>query len=109
MSRRPPRSTRTDTLFPYTTLFRSTASSSMNSEMTMSDKPPSPSIEQAADRQRHQQRFREQHIEADHDGDTDQREHDAAVGRPGVVLGERQDSKEDGHAGGQEADQRQDR
>src|SRR3546814_11536015 len=25
MSRRPPRSTRTDTLFPYTTLFRSTA------------------------------------------------------------------------------------
>src|SRR3546814_9884738 len=71
-----------------------TAASSMNSEMTMSDKPPSPSIEQAADRQRHQQRFREQHIEADHDGDTDQREHDAAVGRPGVVLGERQDSKE---------------
>src|SRR3546814_16722054 len=27
MSRRPPRSTRTDTLFPYTTLFRSYASS----------------------------------------------------------------------------------
>src|SRR3546814_4482698 len=27
MIRRPPRSTRTDTLFPYTTLFRSTASS----------------------------------------------------------------------------------
>src|SRR3546814_10033066 len=26
MSRRPPRSTRTDTLFPYTTLFRSTGS-----------------------------------------------------------------------------------
>src|SRR3546814_3771902 len=28
MIRRPPRSTRTDTLFPYTTLFRSAASSS---------------------------------------------------------------------------------
>src|SRR3546814_4742631 len=28
MIRRPPRSTRTDTLFPYTTLFRSTSSSS---------------------------------------------------------------------------------
>src|SRR3546814_10179983 len=28
MIRRPPRSTRTDTLFPYTTLFRSTATSS---------------------------------------------------------------------------------
>src|SRR3546814_13469975 len=30
MIRRPPRSTRTDTLFPYTTLFRSPASSIMN-------------------------------------------------------------------------------
>src|SRR3546814_15509982 len=30
MIRRPPRSTRTDTLFPYTTLFRSIASSSVN-------------------------------------------------------------------------------
>src|SRR3546814_2353328 len=29
MIRRPPRSTRTDTLFPYTTLFRSTACSKM--------------------------------------------------------------------------------
>src|SRR3546814_7928647 len=31
MIRRPPRSTRTDTLFPYTTLFRSTGSSSSTS------------------------------------------------------------------------------
>src|SRR3546814_2608669 len=31
MIRRPPRSTRTDTLFPYTTLFRSAASSSRGS------------------------------------------------------------------------------
>src|SRR3546814_4079153 len=30
MLRRPPRSTRTDTLFPYTTLFRSGASGSLN-------------------------------------------------------------------------------
>src|SRR3546814_1948870 len=30
MIRRPPRSTRTDTLFPYTTLFRSDAQRSMN-------------------------------------------------------------------------------
>src|SRR3546814_9701993 len=30
MIRRPPRSTRTDTLFPYTTLFRSVASSTSN-------------------------------------------------------------------------------
>src|SRR3546814_15797492 len=30
MIRRPPRSTRTDTLFPYTTLFRSTSSSWLN-------------------------------------------------------------------------------
>src|SRR3546814_4938710 len=30
MIRRPPRSTRTDTLFPYTTLFRSRAIASMN-------------------------------------------------------------------------------
>src|SRR3546814_5812022 len=36
MIRRPPRSTRTDTLFPYTTLFRSiyTAVSGMNASMT---------------------------------------------------------------------------
>src|SRR3546814_11876882 len=31
MTRRPPRSTRTDTLFPYTTLFRSTAKVSRSS------------------------------------------------------------------------------
>src|SRR3546814_13547026 len=30
MIRRPPRSTRTDTLFPYTTLFRSSASRTLN-------------------------------------------------------------------------------
>src|SRR3546814_2920328 len=30
---RPPRSTRTDTLFPYTTLFRSTALERMNSDL----------------------------------------------------------------------------
>src|SRR3546814_14794434 len=32
MIRRPPRSTRTDTLFPYTTLFRSRAQSAANAE-----------------------------------------------------------------------------
>src|SRR3546814_7941792 len=33
MIRRPPRSTRTDTLFPYTTLFRSLAHSRSNAEL----------------------------------------------------------------------------
>src|SRR3546814_1430923 len=35
MIRRPPRSTRTDTLFPYTTLFRSQASKAQTSERIM--------------------------------------------------------------------------
>src|SRR3546814_8855319 len=34
MIRRPPRSTRTDTLFPYTTLFRSSAADDPNKEWT---------------------------------------------------------------------------
>src|SRR3546814_12578825 len=34
MRRRPPRSTRTDTLFPYTTLFRSVSSSATRSSKT---------------------------------------------------------------------------
>src|SRR3546814_2412556 len=33
MTRRPPRSTRTDTLFPYTTLFRSKAAAGRTSEL----------------------------------------------------------------------------
>src|SRR3546814_4438732 len=37
MIRRPPRSTRTDTLFPYTTLFRSTARSSMRCSPSTAD------------------------------------------------------------------------
>src|SRR3546814_6828387 len=41
MIRRPPRSTRTDTLFPYTTLFRSDRSYHMESQFThVHDKPP---------------------------------------------------------------------
>src|SRR3546814_10740196 len=35
MIRRPPRSTRTDTLFPYTTLFRSRASYSVSAKSTV--------------------------------------------------------------------------
>src|SRR3546814_12425977 len=35
MIRRPPRSTRTDTLFPYTTLFRSTAAAQMREMLTL--------------------------------------------------------------------------
>src|SRR3546814_4027135 len=35
MIRRPPRSTRTDTLFPYTTLFRSAASSRLSRAATL--------------------------------------------------------------------------
>src|SRR3546814_3277384 len=35
MRRRPPRSTRTDTLFPYTTLFRSTGGAGMGAERSI--------------------------------------------------------------------------
>src|SRR3546814_4193563 len=42
MIRRPPRSTRTDTLFPYTTLFRSAASSSGSLRSMMADTTRSP-------------------------------------------------------------------
>src|SRR6056297_2424279 len=35
MIRRPPRSTRTDTLFPYTTLFRSTAGTVLDGETAL--------------------------------------------------------------------------
>src|SRR3546814_13926289 len=37
MIRRPPRSTRTDTLFPYTTLFRSICGINRNGNMTVPD------------------------------------------------------------------------
>src|SRR3546814_6008327 len=42
MIRRPPRSTRTDTLFPYTTLFRSRPSSSGQPGIDCMSKPPVP-------------------------------------------------------------------
>src|SRR3546814_17113987 len=42
MIRRPPRSTRTDTLFPYTTLFRSPGSGARRGRRTQ---PPSPAAE----------------------------------------------------------------
>src|SRR3546814_1575697 len=41
MIRRPPRSTRTDTLFPYTTLFRSTLFQRFSSKNAYLDAPPS--------------------------------------------------------------------
>src|SRR3546814_17026938 len=37
MIRRPPRSTRTDTLFPYTTLFRSEALKALDAKVAMDD------------------------------------------------------------------------
>src|SRR3546814_13009741 len=40
MIRRPPRSTRTDTLFPYTTLFRSQHMLAMGDEITIIDNDP---------------------------------------------------------------------
>src|SRR3546814_12366739 len=44
MLRRPPRSTRTDTLFPYTTLFRSTSTSArrLRSTRVAPPRPPQP-------------------------------------------------------------------
>src|SRR3546814_16879358 len=39
MIRRPPRSTRTDTLFPYTTLFRSTRDAAQRTQLSASGKP----------------------------------------------------------------------
>src|SRR3546814_16913288 len=47
MIRRPPRSTRTDTLFPYTTLFRSSESSPKTSCTTTSVKREPPHFEAA--------------------------------------------------------------
>src|SRR3546814_13632257 len=48
MIRRPPRSTRTDTLLPYTTLFRSTttagADAELSSELSVSPKPSMPAL-----------------------------------------------------------------
>src|SRR3546814_12046996 len=38
MIRRPPRATRTDTLFPYTTLFRSNATRKRFAELTQTDR-----------------------------------------------------------------------
>src|SRR3546814_12194676 len=40
MIRRPPRSTRTDTLFPYTTLFRSIASKLLGNVFAEQEEPP---------------------------------------------------------------------
>src|SRR3546814_1355648 len=47
MIRRPPRSTRTDTLFPYTTLFRSSPSRLLQDQLVerqVGDRPPEPKI-----------------------------------------------------------------
>src|SRR3546814_18729746 len=44
MIRRPPRSTRTDTLFPYTTLFRSHCPRPSNTEMPKTKKAASPPL-----------------------------------------------------------------
>src|SRR3546814_19107237 len=51
MIRRPPRSTRTDTLFPYTTLFRS-AREMTAAEVDMGDEDHQPGEERAEDRDR---------------------------------------------------------
>src|SRR3546814_3106034 len=48
MIRRPPRSTRTDTLFPYTTLFRSVSAFSVSSERRMAPDHSAPGVNAAA-------------------------------------------------------------
>src|SRR3546814_11452964 len=61
MIRRPPRSTRTDTLFPYTTLFRSS-----NIFVTEKDTPDWPAIEKEASswlRQRYRPHLHERHYD----------------------------------------------
>src|SRR3546814_6846771 len=52
MIRRPPRSTRTDTLFPYTTLFRSPLSLSLRDKRTVSGRAAAEARQSAAGRQR---------------------------------------------------------
>src|SRR3546814_17882383 len=54
MIRRPPRSTRTDTLFPYTTLFRSTAvaESDLRRRSTFRGQPPAGRLSEFPDPQR---------------------------------------------------------
>src|SRR3546814_9952445 len=52
MIRRPPRSTRTDTLFPYTTLFRSTHQDGHTASLRMQPSFATPSCRGAADRHR---------------------------------------------------------
>src|SRR3546814_5466918 len=47
MIRRPPRSTRTDTLFPYTTLFRSTCAEHQSQRLPSRPQPPSERIVQS--------------------------------------------------------------
>src|SRR3546814_1613032 len=44
MTRRPPRSTRTDTLFPYTTLFRSDAGAARRGVLVFSDGEGAPAV-----------------------------------------------------------------
>src|SRR3546814_3435673 len=50
MIRRPPRSTRTDTLFPYTTLFRSELKSCVGASMSIIWPPTTPSLPAASAR-----------------------------------------------------------
>src|SRR3546814_13186969 len=50
MIRRPPRSTRTDTLFPYTTLFRSRCAASNGHAKFLLSSPQNPALEELARR-----------------------------------------------------------
>src|SRR3546814_9317462 len=52
MIRRPPRSTRTDTLFPYTTLFRAPARDSLDRSAVVAAMPPTPPIAECRTRRR---------------------------------------------------------
>src|SRR3546814_10143721 len=56
MIRRPPRSTRTDTLFPYTTLFRSDLARSQVADQLHRAGVAEAAVERAADLARHAQR-----------------------------------------------------
>src|SRR3546814_3937085 len=84
MIRRPPRSTRTDTLFPYTTLFRSRLALLEDGEDRCRDEDRRVGTDHHADEQRHrevEQRLGPEELPDHQHGDDGQHAHDRRVER----------------------------